>query len=348
MVLSKEDKKEYDAKRYEKFKEKFKEKYEKNKETINEKKKARSLKHRKDIKQHTYESLVSGKIIDQTKWSVFCQQVRHSAENKPYPIDFTNDMMFEKMVKGCYYCMDIATTLDRIDSSLDHTPENCVGSCWPCNQSKGNGDLDTFLRKAFYRTYGEYFDTDENIWADNVVRPKITNIKKGVEITLTKGEWDVLISKDCSYCHRPVPEGKYNGVDQIIPGGGYVAGNVVSCCNDCNHDKGVNDVNNTKNRNERIAIRMKNKELVLGDYKKVFRNKGKCSRTKKVCANGLLYSSQLEASRELGKYDKYVSKCILNGIEPNNIFTVSNEFYNKYINYDNITLEMFIEFEKNM
>jgi hypothetical protein len=36
--------------------------------------------------------------------------------------------------------------LDRIDSDLGHTKENCVPCCWRCNQAKSNYHRDDFLQ----------------------------------------------------------------------------------------------------------------------------------------------------------------------------------------------------------
>ena len=39
--------------------------------------------------------------------------------------------------------------IDRLDNNLGYQIENCVPSCWLCNQAKGTKSLDTFLNWAF-------------------------------------------------------------------------------------------------------------------------------------------------------------------------------------------------------
>lgn len=270
MVYSKEQMKEYKANWYAKW-------YE-NPEN-REKNRVACVKRNEDIKNHALDSLRVGEIVDQTKWKYFCNGIRNSAKytKNPYPENFTDYMIFEMMSKGCYYCMDIATTIDRVDSNIGHIPENCVGSCLPCNKSKGNGDRDSFLRKAYYRSQQEYFDDDVDIWSDNVRKPSYLDcIKKAkrqeIVFELTKEQWDTLVKGDCVYCLRHLPSNKYNGVDRSIPCDGYTLKNTASCCDDCNVDKGMCLAESMKNRNEKIAERMRNGNLVLDSCVKVLRH----------------------------------------------------------------------------
>lgn len=61
-----------------------------------------------------------------------------------------------------------------------------------------------------------------------------------------------------------------------------------------------------------------------------------CRSTKKVCAYGKVYASQNEASRALGKIDNYVCECIKYGRHSNEIFEISDEFYEKYKDCDHV------------
>lgn len=214
-------------------------------------------------------------------WHLYCNRIRKSAKanGNPYSDDFTDVMMFEMMKQGCIYCGDQATTIDRIISSETHTPDNCVGCCLPCNISKGNGDVDSFIRKAYYRVRGEYLDDDVEIWSDNREKPRRRNAtkrsaKKGIEITLTHREWDELTKGDCVYCKRARSDDKWNGVDRVVSTEGYTPDNTVSCCNDCNIDKLDLSVEETMVRNEKIAIRVETGQVILTGSRKVLRNTG--------------------------------------------------------------------------
>ena len=336
--------KKYYQERYQKNKEtkkaKSKEQYQKNKEQISE----QNSKCTKNRNQHAYDSITSGKIIDQNMWDKWCNEIKKNAAkakyNYPYSDDFTNDVMFEMMVQGCFSCGDVSTTIDRIDSKLKHTPKNCVGSCIGCNKSKGAADPDTFIRKAYYRARGEYHDDDTNIWFVHKQKPNIWNYKhKKVPFELTKDEWDKLVVGECAYCHRSPTT--WFGVDRIDPSKGYVLGNVASCCFDCNLDKLDDDVETMRARNERIAQRMDAGELVIGDHEKVILHAGKKS-SKTVCANGNVYESQSVAATSINKCLKTVINRISDGKDPK-IFAVTKEFYDFAIenNLENITKDMF-------
>ncbi len=323
-----------------------KERYEKNKEKINEITKKRV----EDRKQNARDSITSGEIINQHKWDMWCNQIKRSASSKhPYSEDFTNDAMFEMMCQGCFYCGDIATGIDRIDSTLSHTPENCVGSCKGCNYSKGSADSATFIRKAYYRARKRYYDDDTNIWFVHKNKPtwsgyKIHAEKKEVPFDLSKKDFDVLIKGDCAYCHRS-PE-TWFGIDRMIPTLGYVLENVVSCCCDCNTDKFEGDVDTMIARNERIAVRVDIGELVIENSEKVILHRGKNKTSRKVCAYGDVYASKTGASRALLKSNRYIGICIENDTNIDDIFEITDEFYEEYNGSDlYITKNMFIAFD---
>jgi len=266
----KEKQKEYLQKNKEQQKEYKRNYYEKNKEKEHE----RTAKYKADRKQHATDSITSGEIIDQHTWDLWCNEIKRSAKNnkKPYSNDFTNEVMFEMMVQGCFYCEDVATTIDRIDSKLEHTPENCIGCCHGCNISKGNADMSTFVRKAYYRVCEEYYDDDTDIWFVNKSKPGIDKYKKrankkGVPFELTKEYFDDLTKEVCKYCKRSPTT--YFGVDRIVPSLGYILGNVVSCCWDCNLDKLEDDVESMIARNERIITRVVSGKLCIDDCVKV-------------------------------------------------------------------------------
>lgn len=267
---------EYRAKNKDKINEKNKEYYQKIKEKNNE----YCEKRRKVLKQNVYDSITSKKIIDRKKWDQWCNVIKSNAKtNKhPYSDDFTDDIIFGMLIKGCFYCGDIATTIDRVDSTLDHTIGNCVGCCYGCNTSKGVADPSTFIRKAYYRVFEEYVDEDTDIWYVHKQKPymchyKNKSEKKEVPFELTKDEWDTLVKGDCNYCGRSPTT--WFGVDRKVPSLGYILENVVSCCFDCNVDKLDDNIESMKTRNERIANRVITDELSIIECEKVILHSGK-------------------------------------------------------------------------
>jgi hypothetical protein len=258
---------------YEQNKEKYKERNARNKDRRNE----TNEKLNEERKQHVIDSISVGEIIDLYKWDMWCKKIRNGTTKHPYSDDFTNDIIFEKMLQKCFYCGDIATGIDRIDSKLTHTPENCVACCVGCNKSKGAADPSTFIRKAYYRARGEYTDDDQDIWFINKQKPRIDMYKRSAEkkevpFDLTKEDFDVLIKSDCEYCQRS--PATWFGIDRMVPSLGYVIGNAVPCCFDCNVDKFEDDVEIMRARNGRIVDRVISGVLVIEECEKVLLHKG--------------------------------------------------------------------------
>lgn len=271
--------KEYYEKNKEKYKEQARERSKKyrehNNNTVNEKQKQRC----DDKTQNAIDSITSRCIVDHEKWDLWCNQIKSRATNKkhPYSDDFSNDIIFEMMVRGCFYCGDIATTIDRLDSDLEHTSGNCVGCCHGCNISKGVADSATFIRKAYYRARGYYRDDDTNIWFVHKKKPSRWDYndrasKKRVPFELIKKQFEDLIVGECAYCHRNPTT--WFGIDRVVPSLGYVNDNVVSCCWDCNNDKHKYNVETAIERNERIAQRVEDGDVVIENLPRVIIHNG--------------------------------------------------------------------------
>lgn len=277
-VKRKESNSKYYQNNKEKQKEKQKEYYEKNRERRKEQSKESTKKRNEVHKHYAYDSIISGKISDIRKWDMWCNEIKRCAKKHkhPYSDDFTNDIMFEMMVQGCFYCGNIATTIDRVDSKLEHTPDNCVGCCKGCNVSKGAADPATFIKKAYYRSRGKYYDDDILIWFIHKEKPRWCEYrrraeKKGVPFELTKKDFIELGQGDCEYCKRS--SSTWFGVDRVVPSIGYVLDNVVSCCFDCNNDKFDDDIFTMRLRNEQIAKRVDAGELIITECEKVILHK---------------------------------------------------------------------------
>jgi hypothetical protein len=172
-----------------------------------------------------------------------------------------------------------------------------------------------------------------SIWFVYEIKPSIWNYKskskkKKVPFDISKEDFEDLIIGDCEYCHRTPAMGF--GIDRVIPSLGYVLGNVVSCCFDCNLDKLEDEGDITKKRNERIAERVDAGELVIPKCSRMNLHKGTQSTSQKVCAYGKVYASKSKASSALGKSSNFVCECIRHKRHSDEIFVISNEFYEKY------------------
>ena len=61
---------------------------------------------------------------------------------------------------------------------------------------------------------------------------------RGLANELTKEEWLKLTQEDCYYCHCTSNYG-FSGVDRVDNTHGYTTENTVSCCGQCNWEKGT-------------------------------------------------------------------------------------------------------------
>jgi hypothetical protein len=77
-------------------------------------------------------------------------------------------------------------------------------------------------------------------------------------------------------------------------------------------------------------------------------HKGIQPSSKKVCVYGKVYVSFIEASRETQHRLQYVSECIKLGRHSDDIFEISNDFYDfmKEYDFENITKKMYKLFDK--
>jgi hypothetical protein len=86
----------------------------------------------------------------------------------------------------------------------------------------------------------------------------------GLAWSLTSEEFFVLTARPCEYCDSPPQqvhqahyssEHRYNGLDRIDNGRGYLVDNVVPCCFVCNQMKGTMAQDAFLEQSRRIAAR---------------------------------------------------------------------------------------------
>lgn len=166
---------------------------------------------------------------------------------------------FELMILGCYYCGNIALSIDRLDSDTEHIKGNCVGCCNECNESKGAVDPKTFILQSVFRTTLQYPEGDD-IWYVRKTRVYETTYKNNAKTReklydLTKEKFDDLINGMCKYCKRTPRPGTFFGIDKIDPNGNYTENNCVTACTSCNWAKWDQLEEDFVDRDKRISDR---------------------------------------------------------------------------------------------
>ncbi|AGE48806.1 hypothetical protein PBCVAP110A_407R [Paramecium bursaria Chlorella virus AP110A] len=225
--------------------------YQTNKQAVYQRGKARRI----EARQSANDSLISGHIIDMRLWNLW---FNNKAKNKS-AYDLSATEAFNLIKQRCFYCGDFATTLDRLDSTLAHNAENCVGCCLFCNSSKGAMDPMTFIFQAVYRRTFIYYDS-KDIWGDNRAKPRLYSYKENAskqnrKFELTQSQFDEFIIGECHYCQRSPLRGKFFSIDKLIPDDGYTLDNCVTACISCNCAKWTASVEEFTLRDERITQR---------------------------------------------------------------------------------------------
>jgi 5-methylcytosine-specific restriction endonuclease McrA len=236
------------ARDIQKLKEHQKRWYQENKKKVM----SRTKNRRRNAEESAVKSLYTGVILNTHLWSFW---IKEKIRNISY--DLTANEAFNLMIQRCYYCGDFATTLDRLDSNLTHTLDNCVGSCIFCNKSKGAQDPMTFILQAVYRRRFIYYK-DEDIWHDNTSKTwfykyQANALKQGRKFELTKEQFNLFIVGNCHYCKRSPSKGKFFGIDKLIPDDGYIMSNCVTACASCNYSKRDSLLEEFTLRDERIT-----------------------------------------------------------------------------------------------
>ena len=215
---------------------------------------ARSQQRRNDARDSAMQSLYAKYIIDMRLWKLWFND-----KTKETAYILSAEEAFELLKQGCFYCGDFATTLDRLDSDMTHTLENCVGCCDFCNSSKQATDPRTFILRVVYRRRFIYCE-DDDIWHDNKHKTrwdmyKIRSSIKKCPFEITKDQFNKMIEEQCHYCKRYPSINKYFGIDKIFPDDGYTLDNCVTACTSCNVAKWNATIEEFTLRDERITER---------------------------------------------------------------------------------------------
>jgi hypothetical protein len=143
--------------------------------------------------------------------------------------------------EACHYCGRAPDTkclngIDRMDNARGYVADNCVSCCTACNAMKKCLDAATFVRRCRHLAGVTY---DPDAWPESKgsslgqYRRNAGAVNR--EFALSKEGFAELCTAACAYCRRTNPS---NGIDRVDNSLGYVPGNCVSCCTECNFMKG--------------------------------------------------------------------------------------------------------------
>ena len=254
---------------------------------------------------------------------------KNCALNKGLEFTLTDDETVELIKNKCYYCNEFGeygiTGIDRIENSKGYIKENVVSCCEMCNFMKGSLNDYVFIKKIEHiLTYQKLKEGELNyeLFGDHSTESfsyyKKRAIKKTLEFTLTKDDYNRIIKEKCFICGKESDKNNKNGIDRYYNNIGYMVNNINSCCCECNlqkKDYEFNDFiakiiliyNNTKNY-EFKNTKIENTCLIL-------KNENKCNKQeiKEKYKNKL--ANQRENTINNNTNDNIIKKRIENLVE---------------------------------
>jgi len=176
--------------------------------------------------------------------------------------DMTDEVCRDKLTGPCFFCgvhiRDEIIGIDRMDSSKGYSVDNCSGCCEKCNRMKMALDVQTFLEQCIQRASNgtvqttRWRPTTSSSFAQCKKRAHAANL----DFNLSESYFNKCRNMPCHYCHRDRTKNNLaSGLDRIDNGKGYIIGNVVPCCTDCNYARRTLTITDFQRLNTRISER---------------------------------------------------------------------------------------------
>jgi len=189
-----------------------------------------------------------------------------SAKQRKIEFNLTHYDVANLILKPCAYCSVLPSTevtrttihngdelvyvngIDRVHNDVGYIKGNIVSCCPKCNVAKNDRTVKQFfdwVEKTYYNLYETpYFcrDNESDIKFSKrdktsyYNRYKDSAFHRRLEFYDDKEFITSFMAKRCRYCGE-LPKDKPTGIDRVDPLKGYVKGNTVPCCFDCNVSK---------------------------------------------------------------------------------------------------------------
>lgn len=150
----------------------------------------------------------------------------------------------------CLYCgVNENNGIDRIDSNLKYSEDNCVPCCTVCNLIKNSMDAASFLQKVrqiviyhkkvikleekFFKPFTFYPNKKLTGKSGNYKNYINGAIKRNIKFELTEEEFKRITRNVCYLCGEKNENGS-TGIDRVNSDIGYIKENCMPCCSYCN------------------------------------------------------------------------------------------------------------------
>jgi|694.fasta_scaffold128163_2 hypothetical protein len=176
---------------------------------------------------------------------------KRRAENLGLEFDIDIDEFLKLIEKMCHYCgtkKDLWNGIDRKNNDIGYTLNNIVPCCYMCNMLKNTVGYTTFfniishiiskfllvIKLEDYKIYPNAF---RNYNSSDYKSYKYRANKKNYQFELTLENFNNIRNNPCYICNKYNNNEHQNGIDRINNNIGYIIGNCLSCCANCNYMK---------------------------------------------------------------------------------------------------------------
>lgn len=150
----------------------------------------------------------------------------------------------------CSFCGKINETrgfhgVDRNDSSLGYTVENCSASCSMCNYIKCKMTSDVFVKRVqhilshsnYIECQYNYSDSFSNYTGTPYSSYKRRAEKRSLPFEISEEFFMSITGQPCYLCGKKTSHNHRNGIDRVDNAMGYTETNSKPCCGGCNYMK---------------------------------------------------------------------------------------------------------------
>ena len=189
-------------------------------------------------------------INKQSSENINChyKNYRLSAESRRLEFPFTKEEFILIVSLPCYYCGIIQPKgfngIDRLDSTIGYSLDNCRSCCEMCNMMKGTcGPIIFIHRTEHILTHlkfiegtlypFEFLDAKGCTYSQYKDRAN----KKNINFEISENLFYCKRQESCYLCGKEENETHKNGIDRFDNTKGYTEENIRSCCVSCNYMK---------------------------------------------------------------------------------------------------------------
>ena len=170
---------------------------------------------------------------------------KNSAETKQLCFEINKETYLNIVKQPCNYCGILQDKgfngIDRIDSAIGYTLDNCVSCCAMCNYMKKCLSVDIFLKIVehviTYNKMGEgklYPEAFNDVKSVSYTRYKYSAKERNISFDISRECFYEKVKYSCYLCGKENTETHKNGLDRVENNIGYIDTNVKSCCGSCN------------------------------------------------------------------------------------------------------------------